>query len=319
MQLIRNLHSFQDPAPTAVAIGNFDGLHRGHRAVIETMLQDAAAKHLVPSVLTFEPHPRRHFTPSMPSFRLETLSQKLHRLAEWGVARVYMPRFNAAFAAQSAEEFLETVLRQQLRAQVVVTGENFAFGKARSGTAAVLRDWGTAHHVTVHSIAARMVAGIACSSSAVREALGRADVAGAAELLGRPYRLAGRVLHGDRRGHGLGFPTANIALPAGLKLPAHGVYAVRAQMGGEVWSGVANLGVRPSVGIQTKPSLEVHLFNFEGDLYGRRLMVDFIAYVRPEVKFDSLDALKKQIAEDCVSARKTLQRHSDLAPPRSDV
>jgi riboflavin kinase/FMN adenylyltransferase len=303
MQLIRNLDAATDAAPTAVAIGNFDGLHRGHAQVIEAMLKLAEANSLIPSVLTFEPHPRRYFAPDAPVFRLEMLKQKLARLREWGVKRVYMPRFNAAFAAQSAEVFLQTVLQQQLNARAIVTGENFAFGAKRGGNAQQLIDWGASHGIAVQTLAAVKIGEIVCSSSAVRTALTQGDTAQVQTLLGRAYRLTGRVMHGDARGRQLGFPTANIALSPGLKLPAYGVYAVRMHLDGEVYPGVANLGVRPTFGGASAPRLEVHLFDFDRDIYGATVAAELLQHLRGEQKFDSLDTLKTQIASDCEAAR----------------
>lgn len=313
MQLVRHLNEFQAP-PTSVAIGNFDGLHRGHRAVLDRMMQAAADGGLAPAVLTFEPHPRRFFARLAPVFRIEPLGMKLRRLRLAGVRYVFMPRFNAAFAALSAEAFLEEVLGRQLNAKAVVTGENFAFGKGRGGTVETLRAWGATHGVAIHTVAPVMAEDDICSSSAVRQALARGDVAHAGALLGHAYQLGGRVKHGDGRGRQLGFPTANIALVPGLKLPAHGVYAVRATvqdpLGERHYDGVVNLGVRPTIGGQDHASLELHLFDFAGDIYGARVTVQFVRQLRHEMKFESLAALTRQIAEDCALAKQLLQGHA---------
>lgn len=302
MQLIRQLPA-QFDRPTAVAIGNFDGLHLGHQAVLAQMVMAASAGHLVPSVLTFEPHPRRFFAPHAPHFRLKRLADKLRRLRGAGVERVYMPHFNKAFAALSATQFLDQVLARQLGARVVVTGEDFAFGKDRGGDAAMLRAWGAAQGVTIINVPAVMVDGVACSSSAVRRAIGNGDMALAATLLGRPYGLSGRVIHGDGRGAQLGFATANIALGRELKLPAHGVYAVRAVLHGKAHDAVANFGVRPTVSQGARPSLEVHLFDMSGMIYGERMEVQFVQKIRDERKFETLAALTHQIADDCAAAK----------------
>ncbi len=305
MQLIRHLPESAD-APTAVAIGNFDGLHRGHRAVIDAMLLAATAHNLVPSVLTFEPHPRRLFAPSAPAFRLEPLAQKLRRLREAGVQRVYMPRFNRAFASLSAEQFMDQVLAGALGAKTVVTGEGFVFGHNRSGDVSALQRWGLTHATEICAIGKVTEAGQPCSSSAIRHAIAAGDMVTAATLLGRPYRIAGRVLHGAGRGTGLGFATANLALPPGCKHPAHGVYAVRVYLPGAVAEGVANLGVRPTVEAAASANLEVHLFDSHAMLYGQRMAVDFYGKIRDEKKFDSLAALTHQIAEDCAAAKQLL-------------
>ncbi len=305
MQLIRHLPTEHD-APTAVAIGNFDGLHLGHRAVMDAMLRAAEAKNVIPAVLTFEPHPRRFFGRAEHAFRLERLGTKLQRLREAGVARVFMPRFNAAFAALRAEAFLEEVLLKQIGARVVVTGENFAFGAKRAGDSAMLRAWGKENDVEIITAPPVMVAGEVCSSSAIREALAAGDMARAAHLLGRDYTLSGTVVHGDGRGKTIGFATANVALPSHLKHPAQGVYAVRATVRGARYDGVANFGVKPTLHANAAPTFEVHLFNVAADFYGAHMDVVLIARIRAEKKFDSLDALIAQIGEDCEAAKRVL-------------
>ncbi|MES2984260.1 MAG: bifunctional riboflavin kinase/FAD synthetase [Pseudomonadota bacterium] len=305
MQLIRQLPT-DAPHPTAVAIGNFDGLHRGHQAVIAAMVAAAAERQVVPGVLTFEPHPRRFFMKQVPAFRIERLATKLHRLEKAGVAQVAMPRFNAAFAGVEAQDFLDHVLARQLGAQVVVTGEDFAFGKQRGGDAAMLKAWGAARGVQIITVPGVMVDGVACSSSAARMAIAAGDMAQARKIFGRDYALTGRVVHGDGRGAGMGFATANVALPTNLQLPAHGVYAVRARLGEMTYDAVANFGRRPTVGAALRPSLEVHLFDFSASIYGAVMEVAFVEKIRDEVKFESLAALTAQIARDGEAARKLL-------------
>lgn len=305
MQLIRTLPERSD-RPTAIAIGNFDGLHRGHAAVLEAMLQAAETNGLTPSVLTFEPHPRRLFAPQAALFRLEVLAVKLRRLKAAGVARVYMPRFTAAFAQITAEAFMREVLGQSLGAQAVVTGENFVFGHGRGGNVALLRQWGTAQQVRILTVPPFLADGMACSSSAVRAAIEAGDMARAEALLGRPYGIAGRVRHGDGRGTGLGFATANLALPPGCKIPAYGVYAARARVGADIFGGVANLGVRPTVQRAAGPNLEIHLFDTQAMLYGQRMEVDFYTRLRGEQQFASFAELSAQIARDCDVAKSVL-------------
>ena len=306
MQLIRHLPLTPD-RPTAVAIGNFDGLHQGHQAVLAAMVAAARDQGAVPSVLTFEPHPRLFFQPGTPVFRLERLRTKLRRLAAAGVARVYMPHFNAAFAGMDADEFLMRILGQSLGAAAVVTGENFAFGRGRAGNSDQLRAWGQAEGVATITVPPVTVGGVICSSSAIRDSLRLADVGRAGALLGRPYQLDGRVIHGDGRGAGIGFPTANVALPPGLLLPRYGVYAVRTTVGDATYNGVANLGVKPTVSAIAKPGLEVHLFDTNADLYGARMAVEFVAPIRAEQKFDGLPALVAQIGRDGDMARQLLR------------
>ena len=306
MQLIRHLPP-TETRETAVAIGNFDGVHRGHQAVIGAMVAAARAKNLIPSVLTFEPHPRRFFAPHAPAFRLERLATKLMRLRDAGVERLYMPRFNLNFAAIGAQDFLDRILAQSLGARVVVTGEDFAFGKNRGGDIHTLRAWGEAHGIDVLAVPSVLEAGHTCSSSAIRTALEAGDMAHVAELLGRAYSLAGRIVHGAGRGAGLGFATANMALPPLLKLPGYGVYAVRATVHGKTYDAVANLGVKPTVTADARPSLETHLFDFAGDMYGAKITVAFVQKIRDEQKFPGLDALIAQIGHDCAAAKTILQ------------
>jgi riboflavin kinase/FMN adenylyltransferase len=313
MLLIRHPARRPLDRPTAVAIGNFDGLHRGHMAVIARMKALAAAQGLVPTVLTFEPHPRAFFAPHMPFFRLEPLQVKLRRLRAADIACVVVPRFDETFAALGPAQFLDEVLGRQLQAKAVITGENFAFGRQRAGNSGVLRSWGEECAIAVALEPPVVMAdGTVCSSTAVRMAVGEGNMARAAQLLGRPYHVSGRVVHGDGRGAGLGFATANLALPPRLKLPAHGVYAVRVRCpqstayGSRIFDGVANFGTRPTVAQGALPRLEVHLFDFSGELYGARLEVDVIARLREEKRFDSLAALTHQIAEDCLAAKTAL-------------
>lgn len=307
MHLIRRLPEHNDQ-PTAVAIGNFDGMHRGHQAVIAAMTRAAQEQGIVPSVLTFEPHPRRYFAPEAPDFRIERLRTKLARLEQAGVARVIMPRFNADFARITAQQFLDDVLSKRLGAEVVVTGENFAFGHKRQGDNAMLKAWGMKHGIEVITVPPvitppKMGPELVCSSSAAREAITGGDMALASRILGRTYMISGRVIHGDGRGATLGFPTANVALPPGTILPAFGVYAVHVNVGEATFKGVANLGIRPTIGGYQQPSLEVHLFDFERDIYGYTMRIFFVKHLRGEVKFDNFDALTKQIAKDCELAQ----------------
>lgn len=305
MHLIRHLPDTADSA-TAVAIGNFDGLHRGHAAVIKAMHEVATSQHLVPSVLTFEPHPRRFFAPAAPAFRLARLSDKLGHLRTNGIARIAMPRFDAGFANMPAEEFLGRVLTQQLGAKAIITGENFAFGHMRRGTSAMLNAWGDKNNIRIITVPPVHVGNEICSSSAIRAAITQGNVAHAATLLGHAYKLTGRVVHGDGRGRTIGFATANIALAPDLLLPAFGVYAVRATLGNTVFDGVANIGIRPTVAVGNRPSLEVHLIDTVQEIYGKKLAISLVDKIRDEQKFDSLDALKNQIAIDAKTARRIL-------------
>lgn len=307
MQLIRNLTDYVADAPVALAIGNFDGLHQGHQAVLARMHTIAAERGLVPAVLTFEPHPRQFFAPNAPAFRLQTRRDKLAGLAAHGVAKIFALTFNAAFAGQSAEDFLEQVLRVKMRTGAVITGENFSYGKGRSGGIAQLRAWGALHGIHTEQLKPVIAQGDVCSSTAVRAALEVGDMRHAAALLGRSYSIAGRVLHGEKKGRELGFPTANLALAKGLKTPRFGIYAVSAQVDGATHRGVASLGVRPTLNPLEKPLLETYLFDFEGDLYGKRLRVLLHQHLRDEKHFDSIAALKHQMGEDAHQARQIME------------
>ena len=305
MHLIRHLPQHHDRA-TAVAIGNFDGVHLGHQAVIAAMQDAAHVNALVPSVLTFEPHPRRFFAKETSPFRIARLHDKLMHLRAAGVARVYMPRFDARLAGMPAEEFLDTVLGKQLGAKVVVTGENFAFGNKRGGDSKMLKHWGNAHEVRIITLPPVVTDGEICSSSGIRTAILSGDVAHAGKLLGRAYSLRGRVVHGQARGRTIGFPTANVALAPDLLTPAYGVYAVRAEVDGVLYDGVANFGIRPTIAAENLPTLEVYLLDTVQEIYGKNMQVEFVDKIRPEMKFADVDALKDQIAKDCMAARLAL-------------
>jgi riboflavin kinase/FMN adenylyltransferase len=293
-----------------VAIGNFDGVHLGHRRVIEEA-RDAARRLGVDSaVMTFAPHPRRFFRPDQPPFLLTRLRGKLRRFAEIGVDRVHLLRFDARLAALSPEQFVDRLLVAGLGVRHVCVGYDFVFGRGRAGTAAFLAERLAAAGVG-SSIVAPVSSGAGAgdevfSSTAARQALAEGDTARAAGILGRPFEVEGRVAMGDRRGRTIGFPTANVWLRDQVR-PRHGVYAVRVGVeGGGVHDGVANLGLRPTFGGDREPRLEVHLFRFAGDLYGRRICVELRAFLREERRFDGLDALKAQIAADAEAARLAL-------------
>jgi riboflavin kinase/FMN adenylyltransferase len=306
-----------DVVGATVAIGNFDGVHRGHQAVIGEALRAARAAGRPGGVLTFEPHPRRFFKPDGLPFLLTRLRTKLRIIAGLGATVVYALRFNARLAALDAETFVDEVLVGGLGVAEAVVGYDFVFGRGRRGSPELLRER-LAHHGRLCRIMPPVAAasleaeeGMIYSSTGVRDALVAGDPVAAAAILGRPFEIEGHVRHGDQRGRLIGFPTANIELGDYLR-PRLGVYAVRVRIGRDplVRDGVANLGMRPTVG-GTAPRLEVHLFDFAGDLYGRQLAVALSQFIRPEIKFPGLDALKVQIAEDAARARDWL-----AAPPR---
>lgn len=289
----------------AVAIGNFDGLHRGHLAVIERLLAVAKAKAVPAIILTFEPHPRHFFQPSQMPIRLQSFAEKARMLRALGIDALLAQRFDASFSQLSAEQFMQQVLMEGLGARHILTGEEFVFGHARIGNAALLSQ--KAKQSGAFSYEALAPIGNAgegkFSSSKVREHLRHGEMALASALLGRPYAWTRRVVHGEKRGRMLGFPTANL-LPPPLILPRFGVYAVRCDLAdGRRLGGVANLGVRPSFG-QHAPLCEVHLFSESPlMLYGQHLSIEFAHHLRDERRFENEQALRAQIAIDVAAAK----------------
>jgi riboflavin kinase/FMN adenylyltransferase len=287
-----------------VALGNFDGVHRGHQALIAEAGQRAKALGAPLIALTFEPHPRGFFVPDTGPFRLTLPPAKLRLLAQYGVQAVLAQRFDATFAALSADAFIEDVLLKGLGARHVVCGYDFTFGARRGGNVEFLRQAGTARGFGVTVLEPVMREGEIYSSTRIREALRAGWASEAAELLGHPWEIEGVVELGDQRGRTIGFPTANVALGEHLR-PRFGVYAVRALVDGKWRDAVANLGKRPTFG-KLQENFEVNLFDFAGDLYGQTLRVALVDFIRPEMKFAGLDALKAQIAADGEAARALL-------------
>jgi len=295
-------HSRSVPAPVVLAIGNFDGVHLGHAALVRQLIGAAERARLAPTVLTFEPHPREFFAPGSAPARLSTLREKLELLGELGVEQTMVCPFNAGFAGLSADDFVEQVLVRGLRVRHLIIGDDFRFGRGRSGDFGLLKVCGERHGFSVESMASVLVDGERVSSSGVRSALGTGDMARAARLLGRPYVIDGQVSHGDKIGRQLGFATANIRIRHN-PLPMTGVFAVEVGgLGERPLPGVANLGIRPTVG-GTRPLLEVHLFDFDRDIYGAHISVRFVHKLRNEQRFPNFDALKAQIAADAAAAR----------------
>lgn len=278
----------------ALAIGNFDGLHLGHQALLAKTVAIAKEQQRIPAVMTFEPHPREFFMPQQAPARLSSLREKLEYFQEAGIDDAFVLRFNQAFAAITAQDFMHQVLRDALHANTILVGGDFCFGAKRKGTVQDLIQTGF-HLIDFPEI---KVAGERVSSTLVRNALAEGDFFQAERLLGRPYSISGKVVHGAKRGRQLGYPTANVHMRH--ERPAFtGVYAVKLD-GRE---GVANLGVRPTIASIPKLMLEVHLFDFEGDLYDEHVHVQFFHKIRDEMKFDGLDALKARIAQDVVIAK----------------
>jgi len=288
-----------------VALGNFDGFHAGHQSVVGRAVARARAEGRPVLVATFDPHPVRFFHPETPPFRLTTLDQRERLFGAAGADAVLVFHFDAALAALTAEEFITERLARLAGAGGVVTGEDFTFGKARSGNVSVLAELGARHGIWTEAVGPVAEDGETVSSSRIREALKAGDCATAARLLTRPFAIEGRVQHGDKLGRTIGFPTANIALGTYLR-PRYGIYAVKGRLAdGRVLDGAANIGVRPSFD-PPKELLEPHFFDFSGDLYGQTVEVEFHHFIRPEAKFADVDALIVQIARDCDEAKRLL-------------
>ena len=298
MQIFRHIPATLQ-SPCALAIGNFDGLHLGHQALLNKLIQVAQTQHLISAVITFEPHPREFFTPESAPTRLCSLREKLEHFSAAGVERVYVCRFNQSFAKVTAGEFMQNILRHALNTQAVLVGEDFRFGAKRAGS---IQDFVQSGFNLISLPQVDSPQGdneaTRVSSTRVRMALAAGDLQQASSLLGRPYSMSGKVVHGAKRGRELGYPTANVHMRH--ERPAlSGVYAVKL----DGLPSVANLGIRPTIVGVPKLLLEVHVLDFSADLYGRHVQVEFLHKIRDEMKFDSLDALKTQITKDVAVAR----------------
>jgi riboflavin kinase/FMN adenylyltransferase len=294
-------------SPVALTIGNFDGVHRGHQAMLARLTEAAEDLELTPAVLTFEPHPREYFAPGSAPPRLSRLRAKLDAMRAFGVTLVYVARFDARLAGLEPEAFVHDVLERALDARWVLVGDDFRFGAKRRGDLALLRV--TARTFSVEEMSTIEVDGQRVSSTAVREALAAGDLDRAGALMGRPYTLSGHVAHGDKLGRTLGFPTANLPLP---RMPAlSGIFAVRVHgLGAAARDGVASVGVRPTVKAGARPVLEVYLFDFDESIYGRRITVEFVQKLRDEARYPDLATLTRQIRADADQARAVLASRS---------
>ena len=288
-----------------VALGNFDGFHRGHQAVAQAAIDWARSEGRRALIATFDPHPVRHFRPDLPPFRLTTLDQREALFEAAGADAMLVFPFGAELASLSADAFVTDRLIGRIGAAGVVTGGDFTFGRGRGGDVEVLRRVGAEHGLAARAVGPVAEGGGPVSSSRIRDALAAGDCATATRLLTRPFTIAGEVIHGDARGRAIGYPTANMALDHYLR-PRFGVYAVRARLpDGRLVPAAANVGVRP----QFQPpveGLETHLFDFDQDLYGQELAVEFHAFLRPEARFDDLGALVERMDRDCAEARAVL-------------
>ena len=308
MQVLRGIPDHAEHG-CVLTIGNFDGVHRGHQALLARLAAKAWETGLPAVVLTFEPHPREYFTHEVRPVRLTSLREKVGLLEQHGVDRIVIGRFNERFAGLSAEAFIEDVLIHGLGVRHLLIGDDFRFGRGRKGDFALLRATGERAGFTVEAMPTLADADGRVSSSAVREALAAGDMPRAARLLGRPYSISGRVLHGDKIGRTIGFPTANIQLKH-RSPPLMGIYTVSVDgLTDRPWPGVASVGVRPTINDAGRPSLEVHLFDWHGDCYDAHLRVNFLAWQRAEERYDSLDALTAQIARDADQARAHFARN----------
>jgi len=307
---IEVIHGWKDLAPTqrgaAVALGNFDGVHRGHQAVLEAAKAAARRLGVASGVVSFDPHPRRYFQAAAEPFSLMTPDQTARALQAAGIDRLYLLPFDAEMAELTDRQFARQVLAEGLDVAHVAVGFDVTFGKGRSGSPEAMATYGSELGFSV-SCTPELVTGdgVKLSSSVIREALMGARPHQAASVLGRPFAIAGEVVHGDKRGRTIGVPTANVRLGDYVR-PAYGVYATRTRLAdGRVIDGVANLGVRPMFQSE-EPLLEVWLFDFDEEIYGQIIETQLIAWIRPELKFDGLEALKARIDQDAIEARAAL-------------
>ncbi len=291
---------------SAVTIGTYDGVHLGHRAIISTLVSDAKSRGLRSVVITFEPHPRLVLgkTNGTPIFLLSTLEEKLSALESLGVDCVIVIHFTKEFSETPAETFVEEVLVEKIGLAEIVIGYDHMFGKNRGGSFETLVRLAEKHHFTVRQIPEQKVDEHHLSSTAIRRFLEAGDIENANKLLGAPYQLSAVVIEGDKRGRTIGFPTANLLPPSTKLIPKMGVYAVEVEVGEKRYRAMMNIGTRPTVQTQSGMSLEVHLFEFNGDLYGKTLTVRFLARLRDEQRFASLDALKAQLERDKAAAQR---------------
>lgn len=307
--LARDLHSDAFLSrPTAVTIGNFDGVHRGHQAMLDVVCQAAKQRSLTPAAITFAPAPGAYFARlagKAPPTQLQRLRDKLACIWAVGIEHIQLLRFDALMAAMTPEQFCDLVLKDGLNVKWLIVGDDFRYGKGRVGDVKTLHAWCAANEVECYVMPAVTAKDVRFSSTIVRDALRDGDVLTAAAILGRPYRISGKVAHGDKLGRTLGFPTIN--LPLWSPLPLSGIFAVRVHgvdaVGGMPLMGAASVGVRPTVKSNGKPLLEVFLMDFTGDLYGRRIVVEFVERIRAEQKFDSLEIMTTQMHRDIDAVR----------------
>ena len=308
MKILRGLYS-PDSQPVALTIGNFDGVHLGHQALLGELRAAAQTRGLQTAVVIFEPHPREFFTPQQAPARLTSLREKLEFFAVLGINRVHICRFNERFTQMSAANFINA-LHEKLSAKFVLIGDDFRFGSGRGGDFALMEKIGAQLGFAVQSVRSVTHDGVRISSTAIRAALVAGQMRTAQRYLGRHYSISGRVEHGDGMGRRLGFPTANIQLKHNFP-PLTGIFVVQAHAEGMgVLQGVSSLGVRPTLRHDAKPVLEVHLFEFAQQIYGKHLRVEFLQKLRDEEKYPDVETLTRHIALDVENAKKWFEKHS---------
>ncbi len=308
MLIFRALKS-PDKQPVALTIGNFDGVHLGHHALLSRLQEQAKSLGLPSAAVIFEPHPREFFTPDKAPTRLTSLREKLELLEQAGVDRVHVCRFNKQFAKMSAQEFIDA-LHRDLQVKHVLIGDDFRFGSGRTGDFALMEKSAAQHGFTVEAMHSVLHGGLRVSSTAVRETLAAGSMETAARYLGRPYSISGRVVHGDKIGRTIGFPTANVQLKHN-RPPLTGIYVVRVKGDAiPVLMGAASLGVRPTVHANGRAVLEVHLLDYSGELYGHHLHIEFMHKLRNEEKYPDMESLTRQIRLDVENTRKWFKENT---------
>ncbi|MCO6512659.1 MAG: bifunctional riboflavin kinase/FAD synthetase [Aridibacter famidurans] len=307
MQIFHGTENASIARPSVLTLGVFDGLHLGHQAIMRTVVDRASSAEAVPTVITFDPHPRAVLHPESAPPLLQTLDQRLSNFNVLGIEQAIVIRFTSEFADQEAEEFLRDIVHERLQAKEIYLGHGFAFGKGRRGDIELLRKMSSELGFTADEVPEVRLRGIRISSSRIRELLREGKVNLARRMLGRPYGIEGVIIRGDRRGHTIGFPTANLK-PENRVVPKYGVYATATLIEGVWKKGVTNIGVRPTFESDSEPSIETHIFDFDGDLYGSVLRVRFLHRIRPEKKFSGIDELKAQIERDVETAKRFFSR-----------
>jgi riboflavin kinase/FMN adenylyltransferase len=306
MQIFRGIPRPAQRVPCALTVGNFDGVHRGHRALLARVTAAAGTRGLASAVMTFEPHPREFFAPQAAPMRISNLRDKLEALQDAGIDRVFIQHFNRRFAQLGAADFVERILLDGCNVRWLLVGDDFRFGAKRAGDNALLQQYAARGCFELEQMPTFDDGGERISSTAVRAALAAGDLNRAQRLLGRPYAISGRVLHGRKLGRSMGFPTLNLRI-AHAHPAVHGIFAVRVHgLGPRPVAGVASIGMRPTVDQQGRWLLEVHLFDFARDIYGALIRVEFVQKLREEQKYETLDALAAAIRRDAARARAIL-------------